>query len=259
MPERASDLVVAVYGTTGQTSAIDLCVEAIRNAVDPVAVHTSLISPIIRERLARRGVATEAPADTLSRLADSGCRRVVVQPLLLLAGSEFHRLAGKMALLRPRFHSLRLAPPLLGRAEAFHALCDVLQGLASQPTVFVGHGSEHAADAAYGCLQSMLDDRNAAAYIGSLGGYPDIASVARRVKRDGHAKVVLRPLMLAAGRHAVRDIGADDGASWRNRLRAQGILANPLLRGLAEEGPIQRFFVDRAIRVLEEDQDSLGP
>jgi sirohydrochlorin cobaltochelatase len=257
--EAAVDLVVASYGAAREQVSIDLCVQAIGRAAEIAVVHTSVISSAIRGRLAARGEGLESPTETLHRLAASGSSRVVVQPLLLLAGGEFHRLVGELASFRTRFASLSVGLPLLGRAADFAKVCDAIQSIAGPPTVFVGHGSEHAAGSAYGCLQAMLDDRQATAYIGSLSGYPDITAVVRRLRRDGAERVALRPLMLVAGRHTMRDIAGDSEESWKGLLERNGIAAQPLIRGLGEERVFQQLFVERALEALDGSQDSFGP
>lgn len=62
----------------------------------------------------------------------------------------------------------------------------------------------------------------------------------------GDRGVLLAPLMIVAGDHAVRDMAGDDEDSWKSRLAAGGWEPRPLLRGLGSYAGVQQMFIRHA-------------
>lgn len=66
--------------------------------------------------------------------------------------------------------------------------------------VFMGHGTEHFANAVYPALQTALHfgGRNDI-YIGTVEGWPGLEEILRQLEPGGTRRIDLLPLMLAAG------------------------------------------------------------
>ena len=90
--------------------------------------------------------------------------------------------------------------------------------------VLVGHGSEHPGSMAYPALQGALDLMGRAdLVVGTVEGWPDREAVLKRLEELRAERVLLLPLLLAAGVHAREDIAGPGPDSWNSALEAAGL------------------------------------
>ncbi len=212
-------------------------------------------SGMILRKLAAGGCHIDSVPDALERLLAQGFDDVLVQPSHVMNGDEYDKLARLAEPFASRFRRFALGTPLLTEVEDYHAvaravLAELPPERADTAHVFMGHGSEHHANASYCQLEYVFHDLGRRdVLIGTVEGYPTLDEVRRRLReRPQVDRLVLRPLMVVAGDHARNDLAGDAPDSWKNLLEGEGYQVSCLLRGLGEYPGIRRLFADHALR-----------
>jgi sirohydrochlorin cobaltochelatase len=214
------------------------------------AFHLAFSSRAIRRR-ARRSAGPEmaTPEAVLERLARSGHRTAVVQSLHLICGLEFHQMVWKAARSSLEIH---LGLPLLTHPEDFAAVLDWIADVRSphdeDGLVLVGHGTAHPAWMTYALLSRMISARfGDRVILGQVKGDPTPSEVVVRLKSAGCRRVHLRPFMLVAGAHFMKDVAGDGPISWQSQLEKQGLTVIPEGEGLGNH-PMGIALIGRHIR-----------
>ncbi|MEG2074686.1 MAG: sirohydrochlorin cobaltochelatase, partial [Angelakisella sp.] len=225
------------------------------DAVPAASFVRAFTSPIIRKLLAARGDAVYSFAEALKHLAEEGFGEVIVQPTHLLYGYEYNRVKETAESFAPCFGSLLLGKPLLSDTKDICQLADCLGKKYSsekgRATVFLGHGTEHFANAVYPALQTAFRlDGIADAYVGTIEGWPTLDDVLRELKGKGYSRVRLVPLMLVAGDHAINDMAGDTPKSWKSRLRAAGFEVECSMGGLGLLPEVQELYCAHLTELL---------
>ena len=217
-------------------------------------------SGMILRRLAdREGLHIDDVPQALERLAGEGCTDVVLQPTHIMNGDEFDKLCAQAEPFQAKFERMAFGRPLLTTLEDYRDLAAVLTEILPEAEpdtahVFMGHGTEHFANAAYCQLEYMLHDSDRTdAVLGTVEGYPGLEEVFRRLaERKAVQKVVLHPLMVVAGDHAKNDLAGDEPESWKSRLLERGYQVSCELKGLGEYPQIRALFVRHALEAAED-------
>ncbi len=109
---------------------------------------------------------------------------------------------------------------------------------------FMGHGTEHDANAMYADFQQRITAAGHSHYfIGTVEATPSLEDVIAAVKAAGYTKVVLEPLMVVAGDHANNDMAGDEADSWTTILVGEGFEVESILQGLGQFNEIQDIYV----------------
>ena len=206
-------LLTVSFGTAvEQARQADICaVEcAVAQALPHLPAYQAYTSPTIRRILARRGMDIPGFVPALEQLAQDGVERVYVLPTHLLPGYEYDDLLEASGQMRSQFQ-LRMAPPLLGDTWGVRALaqilCDRFPRQEGQAVVLLGHGTEHPGNLVYPALQGVLDWLGREdILIGTVEGWPQAEDVLEQLSRQNCRRVLLAPLMLVAGTHAVEAV-----------------------------------------------------
>jgi len=86
--------------------------------------------------------------------------------------------------------------------------------------------------------------------VACLEGSPNLSDAMAKLAASGIAsktpRIIIRPLLVAAGTHARRDLAGDGPASWRSRLIQAGWQVRPVLTGLGEVAAIADIFARHA-------------
>ncbi|MCB2187594.1 MAG: sirohydrochlorin cobaltochelatase [Deltaproteobacteria bacterium] len=203
-------------------------------------------------------LAAASPLATLGRLHDQGFRQVVVQPLQLTAGEEYLELAQLTRALaaaqglRPGhglFTSLALGRPALGLPDPRHPYQVDLERAARAldpqvaearenhaALVYVGHGNPLWDGGPYRELEDVLRARHphTPLCVGTLSGSRGQGAILRELAVHRATRVILRPLLLIAGRHARHDICGPEPTSWASALAQAGLAVDSRPEGLGE-------------------------
>lgn len=257
-------LLTVSFGTAVEAARqADICAveRAAAQALPHLPAYQAYTSPTIRRILARRGLDIPGFIPALEQLAQEGVERVYVLPTHLLPGYEYDDLLEAAEQLRPRFFQLRMAPPLLGDTWGVRALtqilCDRFPRQEGEAVVLLGHGTEHPGNLVYPALQGVLDWLGRQdIFIGTVEGWPQSKDVLEQLSRQTRRRVLLAPLMLVAGTHAVEDMAGPEPDSWKNRLEANGYEVIPIFEGLGRLPQVQEMYVHR-LKALVEDNHGL--
>ena len=119
--------------------------------------------------------------------------------------------------------------------------------------VLLGHGTEHPGNLVYPALQGVLDWLGREdILIGTVEGWPQADDVLEQLSCQNCRRVLLAPLMLVAGTHAVEDMAGSEPESWKNRLEASGYEVTPIFEGLGRLPQVQEMYVHRLKMLAEE-------
>ena len=233
---RQIPIVLVASGTATTASATYRRIaEQCRRSFPEHPVHLAFSSRAIRKRVqAREGHTTATPEAVLDQLHRSGYRSAVVQSLHLICGIEFHQMvwrASRSAL------AIHLGLPLLAQPEDFEAVLDWIAAVRppgeEDGLVLVGHGTDHPAWMAYAVLGQKIAERlGAKVLLGQVKGDPTPAVVGARLAATGCRRVHLRPFMLVAGAHFMKDVAGKGPDSWQSRLQKLGMEVVPQNEGL---------------------------
>lgn len=261
-PEKTGILLVA-FGTTVErgAKAYDTLKAGAEAAFPGVPVRLAYTSAHARKTARSGATDLPSPAQALARMADEGFTRVAVQSLHVVPGREFHDLAATARALEGLPKGLRkisLGLPLLSGEEDLKRAAAALQdgarkpGDTSEALVFVGHGTDHAASAAYPALQYFLWKKDRLALVGAIDAAPGLEDVLDELKARRPSSVRLIPLLAVAGDHAVNDIGGPEKDSWKSAIRAAGHPCEADLRGLLERPGMVALWLGHLRAALSE-------
>ncbi|MDR2456676.1 MAG: sirohydrochlorin cobaltochelatase, partial [Deltaproteobacteria bacterium] len=238
-------IVLAAFGTTevGALQSILNIRNRVAAAFPGYDIHLAFTSNIIRsiwhERAgdaAFKKANPSIPAEiyniknaltVLAGIQEDGARLILVQSLHVTDGEEYSDLAGlvnalskyetRKPVLKP-FPWIGVGEPALGlkdgEPENINRAVVALSGLAATAKdagaalVIMGHGNEHMNQKVYGKLQAALRKAyGPQIYIGTVESPPHAEEIAAAIKTaKGPNKVLLAPLMIVAGDHALNDM-----------------------------------------------------
>lgn len=256
-------ILVVSFGTSFNESR-DLTIGAIESAVQAAYpdndVRRAFTSQTIIDKLKKRdGLEIDNVEEALDRLVADGVKELVVQPTHVMNGYEYDDLAAAVESYRDKFDKVALGEPLLTSDEDYAKMIEIITSetadLSNDETaiVFMGHGTEHAANATYGNLQNKLTEAGYKNYfIGTVEATPSLDEIVALVKAGGYSKVVLEPLMVVAGDHANNDMAGDEPDSWKSVLEAEGLEVTCLIRGLGEFEGVQQQYVSHVKDAMEQ-------
>ena len=253
--ERVRRVIAVSFGTSfpeTREAAIGGIEEALSEALGGEPVYRCFTSGmVIRHIQSSEGIEIDDPRNALERAEQDGVTDLLIQPTHVLKGAEYRKFMNVLDDFKDRFERVEVGDPLLSTEEDLEALCRELQlsidnlQEKADAVVLVGHGSETEADQVYEKLQQKLI-RNCGTnvYVGTLESAPGVEEIRNKLQKDpGIHRVVLLPLMVVAGDHAVHDIAGEEN-SWKSILTAAGYEVQVLLKGLGEYPGIQKMYVE---------------
>jgi sirohydrochlorin cobaltochelatase len=247
-------LLVVSFGTSYNESRVKT-IEAIEKtlavAYPDYEQRRAFTSQIIIDKLKERdGIAIDNVTDAMKRLRSDGVKQVVVQPTHVMNGREYDDVIAEIKPFENYFDDIKYSLPLLISDEDYTEIVNILTEETKQyadkntAVVFMGHGTEHAANAAYAKLDRQLKSRNFSRYlIGTVEAEPSLEDVIAETETLKVKQVVLLPLMIVAGDHANNDMAGDEEDSWKRVFESRGFTVVPVLRGLGEYPGVQDMFV----------------
>ena len=225
---------------------------AIQDANPDYEVRRAFTSQIIIDKLKDRdNIVIDNVEEAFARLVADGVKDLTIQPTHVMNGFEYDDLMEVVNANADKFDSVKVGSPLLTSDDDYTNVIDAITAATSEyddgstAIVFMGHGTEHASNATYAKLQTMLTDAGKANYfIGTVEATPSLDDVVAAVKAGGYKRVVLEPFMVVAGDHANNDMAGDEEDSWKTVLTNEGFEVVTLIRGLGELEAIRKIYVD---------------
>jgi sirohydrochlorin cobaltochelatase len=209
------------------------------------SVYWMYTTPHLLKRLPISERGQRDPSTVLEYLQRSGAAYIIVQPLYLICGTEFHRL---LRIISSSQLSWSLGLPLLSCPADFENVLNFAGTLRSRYhdidcLVLVAHGTDHPAWTAYSTLSHLLRERfGNEVCLGTIGFYPGRKPVISALK-EGQAKTVhLIPFLFCLGNHLRRDIieGPD---SWKRGLESLGYTVTATPHGLSRYPEVVELFL----------------
>jgi sirohydrochlorin cobaltochelatase len=247
-----------------------------------IAFTSKIIRRVWRERAADNDYRTarpqvpkdffaiRGPLATIAGLQDAGYAALVIQPVHMAPAEEYQELLFSVealaasTALQQGVRSLNLAvgSPALGIAGTGDAVGDELVAAAralaadaelarvhQAALLYMGHGSKcFPAGPLYlrfaEVMRSLYPD--VLTTVALVEGAPSVQETLHHLRKQGVTRVVLKPLMVAAGDHARKDMIGPPPRGWQSLLVSEGFTVVPVLSGLGEHDPFAAIFVRHA-------------
>lgn len=229
---------------------------AIASACPEIPLFRAFTSPTIRKKLwQKEKILTQSPEEMLSQLQKEAYTDIMIQPTFMITGYEYDKLVQTVEHFYGGFSSVILGQPVLWKDADIAWMAESLLEMAKEDTwVFMGHGTEHAADGVYQRLQECLDERGRGnILIGTAEGELGREAVLKKAAERGAKHIVLHPLLLVCGDHANNDMAGDRPDSWKSQFEKAGYSVSCVLKGLGEYAWMQERFarkVEEGIKLL---------
>lgn len=247
-------LLVVSFGTSYNDNR-DLSIggieKALQNAYPDYEVRRAFTSQIIIDKLKTRdGIEIDNVTEAMDRLVADGIKDVIIQPTHVMNGFEYDDIVNEVSAYKDKFENIKIGKNLLASDADFKEIVSVItEETKSYDTegtavVFMGHGTEHEANAVYSKVQQYISESGHDNYfIGTVEATPSLDDVVALVKESGAKKVVLLPFMIVAGDHANNDMAGDEDDSWKSRFEAEGFEVEAVLKGMGQYTGVQNMIV----------------
>lgn len=257
--DRAADnnvlILVISFGTSNQDTrekTIGAVEREIAGSFPGIPVRRAFTSSfIIRKLKQTEDLEIDNITDAMKRAHADGFRNLVIQPTHLMQGNEYEKIKAAVQEAAPLFDRITIGKPLLSGDEAdpdalITALSDELADSADPQHVhlFMGHGSDAEANEVYALLQDRLTARGYEnVLIATVEGKPSLEDAMEMLGKRHCKTVILQPLMVVAGDHAVNDMAGDED-SWKTELEEAGYTVRCVMKGLGEIPAVRRIYVE---------------
>lgn len=255
-------ILVMSFGTTfkgTRKATIQATVDQIQSAHPDTKVALAFTSHIIIDRVkANEGMQIPIPEEALDQLAAEGYTRVALTTLDILPGMEYAYNTAVFDHYKNKFKKITMGTPLLywmGQEDQRDDFEQFVEALKTQlpnnnddeAVLLMAHGTPHPSNAFYTMIQTRIDAAGIKnVYMYTVEGWPTLADIVPRLKRDGIRHVTLMPAMMVAGDHVTNDMAGDNPDSHKSQLESEGFTVSTYIHGLGENSAIRQIFVDRA-------------
>ncbi|MFZ5969176.1 MAG: sirohydrochlorin cobaltochelatase [Bacillota bacterium] len=254
-------ILVTSFGTSYEQTR-KLNIDAVENCIKEhfpgYEIRRAFTSEMVMKVLKKRdGIMVDSPTEALRKLKEEGYTHVVLQPLHIICGYEYHDVLRETAPFQDEFEKLVVGNPLLTTIDDYKSVAEALKNQIyeledQEAVVFMGHGTDHPINAAYACIQYVFEDLDMKnVFVGTVEGYPEIDSVIKKLQEKNIRKVTLMPLMLVAGDHTVNDMAGDEEDSWKCILQKEGFEVDTYIHGLGENVEIQKIYLEHTKEAVE--------
>jgi sirohydrochlorin cobaltochelatase len=207
---------------------------------------------IVKKLKKERGINIDLPLEALDRIKKLGYEEVVVQPLHIMNGIEYH--LTYMEIKRyGQDMNIKFGNPLLTEEDDYRKVVSIISKSIpklekDEVAIFMGHGTEHPSNSSYLALDYMfkiMGHENI--YISTVEGFPKINEVIEFIEEKVKVKkIILIPFMIVAGDHAKNDMAGEDEDSWKRVLESRGYKVEIVLKGLGELDEIGDLFIEHS-------------
>ncbi len=249
-------ILVTSFGTSYSDTrevTIDATEKAFAQAYPDYDIHRAFTSQIIIDILEERdGMEIDNIEEALERLKNEKYSEVIVQPTLVMNGAEYDDVVAAVAEYEEAFDKIVVGKAMLTSHDDYQVVVDALKAQVGnladdEAVIYMGHGTHHFADAAYGAMDLRLKNAGLKnVHMGTVEGYPLFEDITPHLEANGINKVTLIPFMLVAGDHASNDMAGDEDDAWKVMLKQEGYAVETLMQGLGELEEIQKLFIEHA-------------
>jgi len=243
-------ILIASFGTTCE-SAIQSCIlpleQAAAAAYPDDTVHHCFTSDMVIHRLSGQGIFVDSPAQALARLLREGYQQIAVLPTMLTRGSEYEKLLTCINDFQSSFPRLTVAAPLLDQEEDLKAVASFIHNAyalqENEALLLMGHGTAGSENSIFRALAKILQNTDPRIFLAALEGPPALSPAIRKIVERGYPNVLVAPLMLTAGTHAVKHLSGASDTSWLSQCRAAGLETRCCLTSLGTYTEIQELYL----------------
>lgn len=249
----AKKAIVAVsFGAVESAArcALDTFCGELAAAFPSYDIMQAYTSEILLRRLHAAGIAADSLSGCLQHLRGV-YDDVLVQPLHFTPGEEYeNKIRPVVAAYQHCFARLTLGEAAVQQPADAARMAELLLHLnrdADGDVVYMGHGSPKRCNPVYERLQQQLDARGASIHIGVLEEACPLrlCDVIDRLHRRHVQRIVLKPLLLTAGRHVRRDMIGMAEASWQSRLKKAGFTVYADTQALLDIAAYRVLFIQK--------------
>lgn len=253
-------IVLIHFGTTHEDTrkkTIDAFRDRVEKEFPEHDIFQAFTSRMIIKKLKAQGLEVQNPLEILEELKQKNYTHVWVQTTHLLHGIEYENLKEEVMQETSSFEKIAMGEALLNTVEDYKKIVSALGTRESreeeEAIVYVGHGTEHSANASYLMMRYVFVQENFShCFVGTVEGYPECEEVIEDIIRqypDRKPKLILKPFMFVAGEHAKNDIAID----WKERLEKAGFtISKIVLEGLGEVPEIQSIFIEHLKEAMKD-------
>lgn len=258
-------ILVVSFGTSSKQtgiSAIEHLESHIRNTFSSYAVYRAWTSKRTRTKLQEQeNIKINSISEALEQMKNDGIRSVTIQPTFVIDGEESQRMKQEALVFTDDFLSMEFGAPLLdddtdAKAAAM-AISSEVKALPSYSkedlVVFMGHGAalDNTSNAMYALVDQYLQQSGNFNMVLRLMNEPDSIDEILAIASSLQPRtIILVPFMIAAGRHAEKDMAGEHETSWASKLTSAGYSVQCIMKGLGEYNAIQEIFSEHIKRVL---------
>ena len=85
---------------------------------------------------------------------------------------------------------------------------------------------------------------------GTIEGKIQISDILEKLQNTDYKKILIKPFLIVAGKHAKKDIMSDTENSWKTILEKNGYTVETELVGMGEYQFIQEMFMKKLEKIL---------
>ena len=243
-------ILVTSFGTSHKDTrekSLDVIENRVKETYGKEKVERAYTSGIIRRIIEKReGIHIYDQKEGLENLKNKGYNEIITMSLHILGGIEYSKLDSSYG---------KVTEPLLKTDEDYVKIVNNeefnnLEG--NDAIVFMGHGTESAADSAYHKLQEeYIKAGKNNIFVATVEGEVTIEDIIEKLKTRNYKRILLKPFMIVAGDHAKNDMASDEEDSWKTMLKNEGYEVTTLLKGMGEYEFVQEMFMDKLEKVYK--------
>lgn len=255
-------ILVVSFGTSYEETrkrTIDAIENDLASAFPDRTLYRAWTSKRILKKLAEtKGVYFDTIGEAMEKMLQDGITDLLVQPTHMLFGLETRAMTEEIDHYRDQFETIRVGTPMLAEQEdkndLVEAVADIFADLKDgEFLALMGHGSPHIQEPIYEELGELFRKKGYKnILVGTVEHEPGFDFILEKARQEKPEGVILAPLMIVAGDHALNDMSGEDEDSWKSQLESSGISTYCVLKGLGEYEQIRRIFVKHAQEAVQQ-------
>lgn len=254
---RKKAILVVSYGTSHKEArerAIDGIEKRIKEEFQEYEIYRAFTGKRVVKKMEQTGTHVMILAKALERLKDEGIQKLIVQPTYVTKGNENDNMIEKVKAVSGEFQHTVIGKPLLNDEKDCWNLAEIIADDCpveeNEALILMGHGTSGYGNLMYHKLNEVFKDMGYKnIQVATMKGEPSFQEAQRKLEQLGVKKVILNPLMIAAGEHVKKDMAGKEN-SWKSELEKKGYRVECHMRGLGEVMKVQNQFIEHINEAL---------